>query len=60
MISTATPPALLDNPGEAEKTFECGSRDVRPIIADDQPPFQVLKQLEIESIGKQDDTALAE
>ncbi|WP_036293114.1 CRISPR-associated helicase/endonuclease Cas3 [Methylosinus sp. PW1] len=60
VLSTATQPALLERPAESEKSFVGGLRDVRPIIADETPLFQVLKRVEIESIGRQDDAALTE
>ncbi|WP_166145755.1 CRISPR-associated helicase Cas3' [Methylosinus sp. RM1] len=60
VLSTATQPALLERPDEPEKSFVGGLRDVRPIIADEKPLFQILKRVEIESIGRQDDAALIE
>ncbi len=60
VLSTATQPALLERPDERERSFVGGLRDVRPIIADERPLFQILKRVEIESIGSQDDVALAE
>lgn len=60
VLSTATQPALLEHPEAPERSFEGGLRDVRPIIADEKPLFQILKRVEIESIGKQDDAALTD
>ncbi len=59
VLSTATQPALLENLGK-ENSFVGGLRDVRPIIDDVQPLFQILKRVEIERVGKLDDAALAE
>ncbi|PWB83581.1 MAG: CRISPR-associated helicase Cas3', partial [Methylocystaceae bacterium] len=60
VLSTATQPALLEHPGAPEKSFKGGLRDVRPIIADEKPLFQILKRVEVGLAGKLDDAALAE
>jgi CRISPR-associated endonuclease/helicase Cas3 len=60
VLSTATQPALLENPSKPENSFVGGLRDVRPIIADEKPLFQILKRVDIERAGKLDDAALAE
>jgi CRISPR-associated endonuclease/helicase Cas3 len=58
VLSTATQPALIEKDDPA-RSFVDGLRNTRELMPDPSRLFQILKRVQIERIGAQDDVAIA-
>ena len=59
VLSTATQPALIESDDPA-KSFVDGLRDTRELMPNPPRLFQVLKRVEVQCVGAQDDAAMAQ